>query len=179
MCSKPTWNMSVVWLFKRNRFSNISVEMKDDIWSVYFANVQKFEFIERSNLKFKQYHIVKHLKTLFGYSNTLDYQWRITGADLDNIIPKIVHKDHEYSKIFGVSSTREKTNDIDRKKGLKIINKYLTAWGVNKIIRLKKVRKQVNKIRVECPDLYEYGFDTSLNLTYQEPNDKCSIIEED
>ena len=151
--------------------------MKDDIWSVYFANISKYEFVERSDLRFKQYHIIRHLSTLFGYPNTLDYDWRITGADLDQVIPKIVHKDHEYSKIFGVSCTREKTNDIDRKKGLKIINKYLTAWGVNKIVRLKKVEKQINKVRVTFPDLYEYGFSCGLDLTYQDQ--RCSIIEED
>ena len=39
------------------------------------------------------------------------------------------------------------------------------------------VKKQINKVRKALPDLYEYGFDTAFNLTYQP--DKCSIIEDD
>ena len=65
-----------------------------------------------------------------------------------------------------------------REQGLKIINKFLTAWGINKIVRLKKVEKQINKVRKAYPDLYEYGFDRKLALEYQKPTDKCSIVED-
>ena len=166
------------WQATFDNFKNILAELQDDICYVYFENIEKFQFIERSNLKFKRFQIIKHFSVLFGWRNTLDYTWRIRGQELDSLIDKIVHKDREYSRIFQVKSAKLKDNkNVDRKTFLKLINKYLTAYGVNKIVRLKKVRKQVNKVRVEYPDLYEYGFEKTFNLTYEEPPVGCSIVE--
>ena len=142
---------------------------------MYFSNIKEFQFIERSDLKFKQFQIIKHFSVLFGWQNTLDYDWKILGKDLDCLIDKIVHKNAEYSSVFQVKSAKLKDyKNIDRKTFLKLVNKYLTAWGINKIVRLKKVEKQVNKVRVNYPDLYEYGFDRNLyDLTYSEPKTDC------
>ena len=166
-----------LWIKKRKHFKNILVELQDDIWSVYYNNIEKFEFIERTDLHFKQYHIIKQFKTLFGWENTLDYTWKITGKDLDSVLEKILHNDRDYSRIFQVKPAR--AGDMDRKKGLEMINKYLTSWSVNKIVRLRKVRKTINKVQVNMPDLYEYGLDRSLNLTYIKATDTCSIVEDD
>ena len=80
-----------------------------------------------------------------------------------------------YSRLFAVKQYRCNINHIDREKFLKMINKYLKSWGMNKIICLKRVRKRVNKKRVDYPDLYEYCFKNKYNLTYQEPLTECMI----
>ena len=169
-----------IWVKKHDNFKNILVELTDDMWSVYYKNIEKFQFIERSDLRFKRFQIIKYFSVLFGWENTLDYTWRINGKDLDSLIDKIVHKDAEYSRIFQVKSAKLKDNEtVTRKTFLKLVNKYLTAWGVNKIIRLKKVEKRQKGRRVNFPDLYEYGFEKTFNLTYEEPVVGCSIIDED
>ena len=169
-----------IWVKKHNNFKNVLAEIKDDIWSVYFDNIEKFQFMERSDLRFKRFQIIKHFSVLFGWRNTLDHTWRILGKDLDSLIDKIVHKDAEYSRIFQVKSAKLKDNKtVTRKTFLEIMNKYLKAWSVNKIVRLKRVRKRQNGVCIVCPDLSEYGFEKTFNLTYEEPAVGCSIVEDD
>ena len=115
------------------------------------------------------------LSKSFGFKNTLDYEWRILGSDLDILIKNITKNDTKYSRLFAVKQYRGNIKDIDREKFLKMINKYLKSWGMNKIVCLKRVRKRTNKKRVDYPDLYEYGFKNTYNLTYQEPPTECLI----
>ena len=91
---------------------------------------------------------------------------RILGSDLDNLIKSIAKNDSKYSRLFAVKQYRGNIKDIDREKFLKMINKYLKSWGMNKIVCLKRVRKRANKKRVDYPDLYEYGFKNAYNLIY-------------
>ena len=94
----------------------------------------------------------------FGFKNTLDYDWRILGSDLDNLIKNITKNDSKYSRLFAVKQYRGNIKDIDREKFLKMINKYLKSWGMNKIVCLKKVKKQSKGKRKWMLDNFEYGF---------------------
>ena len=119
--------------------------------------------------------ICASLSKSFGFKNTLDYDWRILGSDLDKLIKSIAKNDSKYSSLFQVKVCREKSKHVNRKKFLEMINKYLKAWGMNKIVCLKKPKKQVKKKRVYNIDKFEYGFYNKYNLTYQEPPQECLI----
>ena len=163
------------WIKNHSRFDNIKSELNNNIWDVYQKNIEKHTYIERSTLIFKQFEIIKQFQTKFGFKNTLDYEWRILGKKLDTLMTEIVSNDKKYSQIFSVKNCREKSQETNRKKCLETFNKYLKAWGMNKIVCLKKIQIRVNKKRVYKSDLFEYGFETKYNLTYQKPATKCMI----
>ena len=91
--------------------------------------------------------------------------WKIIGKDLDNVLAEIMKQDKRYSTLLKVKPAKRKTNEYNRAKGLQILNKYLRACGMNQVIRVKKiVRRQKNKKRINCHELYEYSFMNNLKI---------------
>ena len=92
--------------------------------------------------------------------------WKILGKDLDKILPKIIENDKKYCKLLKVKPARCRSINYNRAKSLQMLNKYLRACDMNKIIRTKRVRNRKNKIPTDVYDLYEYGLSNKLNLTF-------------
>ena len=158
-----------------HKFDNIKSELKDNVWAVFYRNTKKYTYIERSVPVFRQFEIIKEFQSKFGFKNTLDYEWCIKGSDLHKLINDIVKNDKKYSNLFQVKRFKGSIKDMNREKFLKMINKYLKAWGMNKIVCLKRIKKQTKGKREWLSHLFEYGFKNEYNLTYQDPPAICLI----
>ena len=163
------------WVNKYQKFRNLKDEMISTVSQRFNKDTKIDRYVERSNLKFKQLQCVLEFKELFGFENTLDYDWRINGSDLDKLIDKIINNDKQYSKIFDKKKLTKNTENKTRRKVLEVINKYLKQWGLNKITRKKRKRQRNKGKRKYCNDDYEYGFSNTYNLTFTKKPVECQF----
>ena len=147
--------------FNRNKYYNLINEVRHNERQLSRSERYERVYKEMTDRKALRLYTINKIKSRLGITSTTDNKFRIDRQTLENKYDVIMQNRLNWNDVFCIKQKKfaEKVSKIKRITA--VISPILTKWCGTQLKMIKRKRKRVNKIRVDCSI---YGLETPLDI---------------